>query len=180
MTFILRVTSKCKHSGSKSIFKLCYFKGRSNKKQNTPFLHESLWLGVKGTTKPQTISSEGNKLIEPSRFDSPKKIYFTQFELMPPELQLKKLKCVQMCQYNVGRFLWNSISSYWFAFLSGQTGFLSGQNWPLAWQMTCLWAKIICRLVYCICKTLQAFTSIYIVTSVYLLWCIGGGVFFSN
>ena len=51
-----------------------------------------------------------------------------------------------MRQYNVGRFLWNSISSYWFVFLSGQTGFLSGQNWPLAWQMTCLWEKIICRL----------------------------------
>ena len=41
---------------------------------------------------------------------------------MPSELQLTKLKCVQMCQYNVDRFLWNSISSYWFVFLSDQTG----------------------------------------------------------
>ena len=27
-----------------------------------------------------------------------------QFKLMPSELQLKKLKCVQMCQYNVFNF----------------------------------------------------------------------------
>ena len=78
---------------------------------------------------------------------------------MPSELQLKKLKCVQMHQYNVGRFLWNSISSYWFVFLSDQTGFLSCQNWPLAWQMTCLWAKIICRLDIYSTLSLQCITG---------------------
>ena len=48
----------------------------------------------------------------------------------------------------------------------------------VVWRSIFSSLKLSKKILYCMYKTLHAFTSIYIFTSFYLLWCIGWGAFF--